>query len=56
VPTLVLDDGRPLGESDAILMYLGEGTPYVPEVSHHPSVCAWLGRVASHGRAGGRWP
>ena len=31
VPTLVLDDGRPLGESNAILWYLGDGTPYVPE-------------------------
>ncbi len=31
VPTLVLDDGRPLGESNAILWYLGDGTEYVPE-------------------------
>jgi glutathione S-transferase len=31
VPTLVLDDGRPLGESGAILNYLAEGTEYVPE-------------------------
>ena len=30
VPTLVLDDGRPLGESNAILWYLGDGTQYVP--------------------------
>jgi glutathione S-transferase len=30
VPTLVLDDGRPLGESGAILWYLGEGTRFVP--------------------------
>ena len=30
VPTLVLDDGRPLGESNAILWYLGDGTRYVP--------------------------
>ena len=30
VPTLVLDDGRPLGESNAILWYLGAGTEYVP--------------------------
>ena len=29
VPTLVLDDGRPLGESNAILWYLGDGTRYV---------------------------
>jgi glutathione S-transferase len=31
VPTLVLDDGRALGESGAILNYLAEGTEYVPE-------------------------
>jgi len=31
VPTLVLDDGRPLAESNAILWYLGDGTAYVPE-------------------------
>jgi glutathione S-transferase len=31
VPTLVLDDGRPLAESGAILWYLGEGTRFVPE-------------------------
>jgi glutathione S-transferase len=30
VPTLVLDDGRALAESNAILWYLGEGTKYVP--------------------------
>jgi glutathione S-transferase len=30
VPTLVLDDGRPLAESNAILWYLGDGTRYVP--------------------------
>jgi glutathione S-transferase len=30
VPTLVLDDGRPLAESGAILMYFGEDTPFVP--------------------------
>ena len=31
VPTLVLDDGRPLAESNAILWYLGDGTDYVPD-------------------------
>ena len=31
VPTLVLDDGRPLGESNAILWYFGDGTQYVPD-------------------------
>ena len=30
VPTLVLDDGRPLAESNAILWYLAEGTAYYP--------------------------
>jgi glutathione S-transferase len=30
VPTLVLDDGRPLAESGAILWYIGEGTRFVP--------------------------
>lgn len=31
VPTLVLDDGRPLAESNAILWYLGDGTEVVPD-------------------------
>jgi glutathione S-transferase len=31
VPTLVLDDGRPLAESNAILWYLAQDTRYVPE-------------------------
>jgi glutathione S-transferase len=30
VPTLVLDDGRPLAESDAILFYFAAGTEYLP--------------------------
>ena len=30
VPTVVLEDGRPLGESDAILWYFAERTEYVP--------------------------
>jgi len=30
VPTVVLDNGRALGESNAILWYFGEGTRYVP--------------------------
>ena len=43
VPTLVLDDGRPLAESDAILMYLGEGTPYVPADRYaRAQVLQWL--------------
>src|SRR5690348_11740964 len=31
VPTLVLDDGRTLGESNAITFYFAEGTDYLPE-------------------------
>jgi glutathione S-transferase len=31
VPTLVLDDGRPLAESNAILCSFGEGTRFVPD-------------------------
>ena len=30
VPTLVLDDGRPLAESNAILWYFADGTQFVP--------------------------
>jgi glutathione S-transferase len=30
VPTLVLDDGRSLAESDAIMFYFAEGTGYLP--------------------------
>jgi glutathione S-transferase len=31
VPTLVLDDGRSLGESGAIIWYFADGTQYLPE-------------------------
>jgi glutathione S-transferase len=31
VPTLVLDDGRSLAESNAITFYFAEGTPYLPD-------------------------
>ena len=31
VPTIVLDDGRSLAESNAILWYFGDNTRYVPE-------------------------
>jgi glutathione S-transferase len=31
VPTIVLDDGRPLAESGAIIWFFGEGTRFVPE-------------------------
>lgn len=33
VPLLVLDDGRRLAESNAILCYLAEGSPYLPATS-----------------------
>ena len=43
VPTVVLDDGRPLAESNAILCYFGEGTRFMP---HDPyaraQVLQWL--------------
>jgi len=43
VPTLVLDDGRPLGESNAIICYLADGTPYLPEERYeHAQVLQWL--------------
>src|SRR3954447_18335474 len=43
VPTLVLDDGRALAESDAILFYLAEGTPYLPEDRYERGqVLQWL--------------
>ena len=31
VPTLVFDDGRALGESNAIIWYLADGTPWIPD-------------------------
>ena len=43
VPTLVLDDGRSLGESGAILWYFGEGTPFVPEDAfERAQVLQWM--------------
>jgi glutathione S-transferase len=43
VPTLVLDDGRPLGESNAILWYLGDGTEYVPDDAYERAqVLQWM--------------
>jgi glutathione S-transferase len=43
VPTLVLDDGRPLGESGAILWFFGEGTQYVPEDRYERAqVLQWM--------------
>jgi glutathione S-transferase len=43
VPTLVLDDGRPLAESNAILSYFAEGSPYLPEDRYERAqVLQWL--------------
>jgi glutathione S-transferase len=43
VPTLILDDGRPLAESNAILWYLGDGTEYVPtDAYERAQVLQWL--------------
>ncbi len=43
VPTVVLDDGRPLAESGAILWYFGEGTRFVPEDSYERAqVLQWM--------------
>lgn len=61
IPTLVLDDGTPLAESNAILFYLADGTRYLPEdklerakvlqwlffeqYSHEPYVAVWKYRT-----------
>jgi glutathione S-transferase len=43
VPTLVLDDGRALAESGAILWYFGEGTRFVPEDHYERAqVLQWM--------------
>jgi glutathione S-transferase len=43
VPTLVLDDGRPLAESNAILFYFAQGTPYLPEDRYElAQVLQWM--------------
>jgi glutathione S-transferase len=43
VPTLVLDDGRPLAESNAILWYFGDRTQYVPDDPYEGAqVLQWL--------------
>jgi glutathione S-transferase len=43
VPTLVLDDGRPLAESNAILCYFGEGRRFVPgDRYERAQVMQWL--------------
>src|ERR671932_2091732 len=43
VPTIVLDDGRALGESGAILWYFGDGTRFVPEDRYERAqVLQWM--------------
>jgi glutathione S-transferase len=43
VPTLVLDDGRPLAESGAICWYFGEGTRFVPaDPYERAQVLQWM--------------
>ena len=43
VPTVVLDDGRPLAESGAIVWYLAEGTPLVPDDPYERAqVLQWM--------------
>ncbi len=43
VPTLILDDGRPLAESNAILCYLARGTDMLPGAPYEQAqVLQWL--------------
>ncbi len=43
VPLLELDDGRAIGESNAILCYLAEGTPWLPDDRfERAGVLAWM--------------
>jgi glutathione S-transferase len=43
VPTLVLDDGRPLAESNAIMLYLAEGTELIPDDPYERALMTqWL--------------
>ena len=43
VPTLVLDDGRSLAESGAIIWYFADGTPYLPDDPfERAKVLQWL--------------
>jgi len=43
VPAIVLDDGRALAESNAILAYLADGTPYLPPDPYgRAKVLQWL--------------
>ncbi|MGN6253464.1 MAG: glutathione S-transferase family protein [Solirubrobacterales bacterium] len=43
VPTVVLEDGRPLGESNAILWYFADRTEYLPDDPYERSqVLQWM--------------
>jgi len=43
VPTVVLEDGRPLGESNAILWHFADGTAYLPDDRYERSqVLQWM--------------
>jgi glutathione S-transferase len=43
VPTIVLDDGRAIAESNAIIYYFATGTPYLPEdLYDRTKVLQWL--------------
>ena len=43
MPTLVLDDGRPIAESGAILWYFGEGTRFMPDDRYdRAKVLQWM--------------
>jgi glutathione S-transferase len=43
VPTVVLEDGRPLAESNAILWYFADGSPYLPDDPYERAqVLQWM--------------
>jgi len=43
LPTVVLEDGRPLAESNAILWHFAEGSPYLPEDPYERAqVLQWM--------------
>ena len=42
VPAVVLDDGRVLAQSNAIIGWLGEGTAFIPA---DPAIQRWIVRV-----------
>lgn len=43
IPLLILEDGTPLAESNAILCYLADGTPWLPtDRLAHAQVMSWM--------------